>query len=189
MLSVDLASAWTPRWKAFRDKAVRAWRTSVAVNPASYLPQVQQFTAALWETRQLLDRCGTKVAAADRERLVALETRYALLTAGLYADARPASPVQGVPVGVVIGGLVIGVAGIAWAVAALQYAVNLRERTALLDKELDARVLASREGRELAPSSLPAAGPDLKRTGWMLVGALALVTVGVAVPAFVRRSA
>ncbi|MCB9678188.1 MAG: hypothetical protein H6737_24010 [Alphaproteobacteria bacterium] len=189
MLNVDLAKAWTPSWQAFRERAVRAWHSRVRADPQSFLAQVQQFSGALFEARQRLDRCATLLPSAPdlTARVVDLETRHALLAAGLYADARPAAAIEGLPIGIVVGGVLIGVAGIAWAIAALQYAMNLREQTALLEKELEARVEASREGRELAPSSLQP--PSLQRTGWLLVGALALVTAGVAVPAFLKRSA
>lgn len=185
MLNVDLAKAWTPSWQAFRERAVRAWHKRIRVNPDAFLPQVQQFSAALNEARQRLDH-AEKLAAAH-PKLTDLETRYALLAAGLYADSRPSGGVQGVPIGIVIGGVMIGVAGIAWAIAALQYALNLREQTALLEKELTARVDASKEGRELAPSSLQP--QSVQKTGWLIVGALALVTAGVAVPVFLKRSA
>jgi hypothetical protein len=186
MLNVDLAKAWTPSWQSFRDRAVRAWHNRVRADPNLFLPQVRQFSAALMEARQRLDRCAT--LAPTHPKVTELETRYALLAAGLYADARPAGGVQGVPVvGLVIGGFVIGIAGIAWAVAALQYAMNLRDHTALLEKELTARVEASKEGRDLQPSSLQP--QTVQKTGWLIVGALALVTAGVAVPVFLKRSA
>lgn len=191
MLSVDLATAWTPAWQSFRTKAIRSWRARVAADPGAYLSQVQQFAEALSGARRHLDRCERlSLDGRGRKRFVELETRYALLAAGLYADARPATGVQGPPAaGLVVGSVVIGLAGIAWAIAALQYALNLREQTALLEKELVARVEASREGRALPPSSIATPEGDLKRTGWMLVGALALVTAGVAVPAFLKKSA
>lgn len=188
-MNVDLAKAWTPSWQSFRERAVRAWNNKVRADPKAYLPQVQQFSGSLWEARQRLDRCGQLVASVPEfaTKLSDLETRYALLAAGLYADSQPAVGVQGLPIGLVIGGVLIGVAGIAWAIAALQYAVNLRENTALLEKELTARVEASKEGRELAPSSLQP--QSVQRTGWMIVGVLAAVTAGVALPVFLKRSA
>lgn len=190
MLNVDLAKAWTPSWQAFRTQAVEAWRDRVTADPRAHLQRVQQFLMALSQARAHLDRCAVLLKGGGDTRFVELETRYALLAAGLYADARPASGVQGAPaVGLALGGVVLGLAGIAWALAALQYALNLRDQTALLEKELAARIEASREGRALAPSSIAAPEGELKRTGWMLVGALALVTAGVAVPAFLRRSA
>jgi len=186
VLNVDLARAWTPSWQVFRVRAVRAWHHKIRANPAAYLPQVQQYALALSEARHHLDRCA-QLAQAD-PRLSGLETRYALLAAGLYADSRPVGAVEGAPVvGLVVGAVVIGVAGIAWAIAALQYALNLRDQTALLEKDLTARVEASKAGRELAPSSLQP--QSVQKTGWLIVGVLAAVTAGVALPVFLKRSA
>ncbi|MCB9743934.1 MAG: hypothetical protein H6740_15145, partial [Alphaproteobacteria bacterium] len=55
-----------------------------------------------------------------------------------------------------------------------EYATNLREQTALAEKELAARVEASREGRLLQPSTLPAP-PEPKGPSAMGV----LLTLGV----------
>ncbi len=191
MLNVDLAKAWTPSWQAFRERAVRAWHSHIRANPDAFKAQVLEFTGALNEARQRLDRCEQLAVSAVelRPKLADLETRYALLAAGFYADARPAAGVQGVPIGLVVGGVVLGIAGIAWAIAALQYALNLRDHTALLEKELEARVEASREGRQLPASTVEPVENPAQKTGWMLVGALALVTAGIAVPVFLKRSA
>ena len=132
------------------------------------------------------------VTAADQAahaKYQALEKRYHDLAAGLYADAKPAQTEIGVApvvVGVVVGGVVIGVAGIAWSIAAYEYAVNLREQTALAERELDARVEASREGRTLQPSTVPPQDTG-GGVGWLLVGGLALAAGAVAVPYFIKK--
>ena len=108
-----------------------------------------------------------------------MDKRYHELAAGFYSDALPASTttVGFVPI-LIIAGLAAGVAGCAWAVAAYEYAVNLREQTALADKELTERVAASKEGRTLQATTLPTQpDPLADATGGMgklLIGGLAL---------------
>ena len=68
----------------------------------------------------------------------------------------------------IVVGVIVGLAAIAWAVAAYQYAVNLREQTALTEKELDARILASREGRQLPATTLPPQSSGMGATGWLM---------------------
>jgi hypothetical protein len=87
-----------------------------------------------------------------------MDHRYHELAAGFYGDASPPRDRHGTdgrrvaPAVLVVGGLAVGVA---WAIAAYPYAVNLREQTWLAERELDARVEASREGRPLQTSTLP----------------------------------
>ncbi|MCA9488682.1 MAG: hypothetical protein KC621_02125, partial [Myxococcales bacterium] len=104
-----------------------------------------------------------------------LEERYRVLAGGLAA---PPAAVEGPPVLLVVAGVGLGLGAIAWSVAAYQYAVHLREHTALLEKELVARVEASREGRALQPSTVVTT--DRGRViGWVLLGGLALGAVGL----------
>jgi len=172
------------------------------VDPTGTLAKVQGFVQALTESRATLDRMRAKLpptphGAADRalvETYQGLERRYHDLAAGFYGDATPtqgqgmrqSAPEVGVaPAVLVVGGLAVGAAGVSWAVAAYQYAVNLREQTALAERELDARVEASREGRVLAPSTLPAPQPKASRL-WVL-GGLSLVAGVVALPVLLKR--
>jgi hypothetical protein len=69
--------------------------------------------------------------------------------------------------------------------------VNLREQTALAERELDARVAASRDGRVLQPSTLPPPPPPPGAGGsnlglWVL-GGLAVVTGAVVLPTLLKR--
>jgi hypothetical protein len=72
----------------------------------------------------------------------------------------------------------VGVAAIAWAIAAYQYAVHLREQTALVERELQARVEASEQGRTLQPSTLPEQANA--KLGWLMLGGLALAAGALA---------
>jgi hypothetical protein len=92
----------------------------------------------------------------------------------------------------VVGGLALGAAAIAWSVSAYQYAVNLREQTALAERELTARIEASQAGRVLQPSTLPAPPPPPSPTessgmGLWLLGGLGLVAAAVTLPVLLQR--
>ncbi len=76
-----------------------------------------------------------------------LEKRYNELAAGVYADSEPAAnEVGSLVVGLIVVGIIFGIAAIAFSVAAYQYCANLRDQTALAGKELDERVQAARDG-------------------------------------------
>ena len=193
----QIQTAWSSGWSALQTESMRAYRAAIEADPTGYLARVEAFVAELSQARGSLNRIRDKlpnpsVTAADQAahaKYQALEKRYHDLAAGLYADAKPAQTEIGVApivVGVVVGGVVIGVAGIAWSIAAYQYAVNLREQTALAKRELDARVEASREGRTLQPSTVPPQDTG-GGVGWLLVGGLALAAGAVAVPYFIKK--
>jgi hypothetical protein len=196
----DVKGAWSSGWKALSDQATRAYSAAIQSNPAVYGEKAKAFLAALTTSRETLDRIHAKlpnppVTEADRAawlKYQELDRRYNDLAAGFYSDARPAEPATGIAplVVVVVGAVAVGVAGTAWAVAAYEYAVNLQDQTALAERELDARVEASREGRSLQPSTLPPPPtPEgaAKGIGWLLVGGLVLTAGAIAIPAFLKR--
>ena len=182
-----------PSWSMLRELALHAYQAAIEADPLRFRAGVEAFVGALAEARARLDRIRTllaRVEAPDLEaRADVLEARYADLAAGLGSDAQPDDTVGLAPVGLAVAGVVIGVAGIAWATAGYQYAVNLREQTALLEAELRARIDASRSGQPLQPSTIPP-GPALpaRRVGLVLLGGLTLAAVALAVPIWLRRS-
>lgn len=189
-----IKSAWDQGWKAVEAQG-EAMVDAIVRAPRAYAKQVQIFVVAMSDSRESLDRQQTVLAqmppGADVADLTAttqaLEARYQELAAGFYSDTRPAQTAQPelawVPV-LIVGGLAVGVAGTAWAVSAYEYATNLREQTALAEKELAARVEASREGRLLQPSTLPVPPPA---EGPSALGALlALGVVGGGAFAFYK---
>lgn len=199
----QIKARWSSGWKALSARASDAYAAAVRADPTGTLARVQGFVVALEESRASLERMAAKLPRpprdADERRLVAtwqaLAARYQDLAAGLYADAIPVGPsgqpqVGAAPVVLVIGGLAISVVGAAWAVAAYQYAVNLREQTALAERELDARIAASQTGRALQPSTLPApTTPEgsMRHLGGIVLGGLALVAGALALPALLKR--
>ena len=93
-----------------------------------------------------------------------------------------------IPILVVLGIAFVSIAAIAWALACTAWAAELHSETALQEKDLQARVDASKEGRTLQaatvtpPSSTAGAGTGDKGSGSaMIVGAVAAVAVGALV--------
>ena len=196
----QIKSAWSSGWSALQTESMRLYEAAIRADPTGYLGRVQAFVQELGQARGSLNRIKDKLpnppqTAEDRAlhaKYRAMEARYHDLAAGLYADAKPAQTEVGaapIVVGVVVGGVVIGVAGIAWSIAAYEYAVNLREQTALAERELDARVEASREGRTLQPSTVPPQTSGGGNLGWLLIGGLTLAAGAVAVPMFLKKKA
>ncbi len=209
----DIKAGWSAGWKTLAEQATRAYGAAAQVDPRGSLARVQAFVQALADSRATLDRIAAKlptppVTAADQAlvaRTQALERRYHELAAGLYADATPApgqgmgptpgSPVVGVaPAVLIVAGLAVGAVGVAWAIAAYEYAVNLREQTALAERELDARVAAYAQGRTLQPTTLPPQADPLdkaagaaKGVGLLIVGGLVVATGAFVLPALLRK--
>lgn len=199
---MQIKAAWSAGWAGLQAESMRLYEAAIRADPTGYLSRVEAFVSELNQARESLDSIKAKlpnppVSAQDRAlhaKYRDFEKRYHDLAAGLYADAQPASSFGVAPlaVGVVVAGVVIGVAGIAWAISAYEYAVNLREQTALADKELTARVQASQEGRTLQPSTVPVQPDPVKQAqgvGWLLVGGLVLAAGAVAVPMFLKKKA
>ena len=197
----QVKGAWSSGWKALSDQATRLYARAVGQNPAAYSDKVTAFQTELAASRATLDRMKVKLPMsaadpADRaiiEKYAAMERRWHDLAAGLYADATPAGaqgqPTVGVVPVLIVGGIALTVVGIAWAVSAYEYAVNLREQTALAEKELDARVTASRDGRVLQPSTLPTPPPpgDGSKMGLWVLGGLAVVTGAIVLPSLLKK--
>ena len=198
----DIKAAWSAGWKTLSDQATAAYAAAVQANPAAYVDKVTGFLAALTTSRETLDRIQAKlpnppVTDADRAAWAsyqALDKRYHDLAAGFYTDTRPADPSTGaapaVGVVIIVGAVAVGLVGVCWAIAAYEYAVNLQDQTALAERELDARIAASEQGRTLQPSTLPPPpNPEAtaKGIGWLLVGGLVLTAGAFAIPAFLKK--
>ena len=198
-----IQAAWDKGWKALHDQAMSAYKVAIESDPAKYLEQIKGFMTALTDSKDNLDRFRARLPVqptTDAERKLiaihqALDKRYHDLAAGFYSDAHPADQTSTgvVPLAViVVAGIALGVAACAWAVAAHEYAVNLREQTALADKELEARVEASKQGRALQPTTLPEpaseqAKKSAKGIGVLVVGGLVLASAAVAVPVLLKK--
>ena len=195
----SIKAAWSRGWNALYEEGKRLYQRAIEANPSKYLETVKDFVAALTESRATLDRIKAKLPdppKTEEDRALAakvqgLEKRYNELAAGFYSEAVPAGATStGIAPIIVVAGLAVGVGACAWAVAAYEYAVNLREQTALAEKELDARIEASKQGRTLQPSTLPQPEPPSEKAkkgvGMLVVGGLALAAAVVAVPVFLK---
>jgi hypothetical protein len=172
---------WSQGWTGLRARAAVLYATALQADPSGTAARVGGFTQALAEARATLDRIRPRLPVADQALLARyqeLDRRWNELAAGLFADATPAI---GAAPALVVGGLAITAVGLAWAFAAYEYAVNLNEQTQLAERELEARIQASQQGRVLPPSTLPPASAGGARgLGLWLLGGLA-VTAGVLV--------
>ena len=176
-----IKASWSAGWKALEANALASYEAMIVRDPEAFRPSVEAFFTEMQAARENLTRIAAKLGQLpDDERrpfqkqLGYLLDRWRTLAAGVLADSKPAPSVQGPPVVLIVVGVIVGLAAIAWAVAAYQYAVNLREQTALTEKELDARILASREGRQLPATTLPPQSSGMGATGWlMLAGVIA----------------
>ncbi|MFH1466432.1 MAG: hypothetical protein ABIO70_18760 [Pseudomonadota bacterium] len=195
----QIKESWSGGWKALQAESLRLYEAAIRHSPAAYAERVKAFMVELAQARAHLDSIRAKLPNPPRTEAeaktvanyVALERRYQDLAAGFWADAEPAREGVGVAPALIVAGVVVGVAAIAWAIAAWEYCVNLREQTALADRELVARVDASKEGRVLPPTTLPPPPPDpVKKAegiGWLLVGGLVLAAGAAAVPVLLKK--
>lgn len=204
MTWADLKAAWSGGWRAFADRALASYGTAAQADPAGTSSRVVAFVTALGTSRATLDRIRTLLPVPttsdyDRQtiaRYEELDRRWHDLAAGFYADATPtptapAAPSVGVAPALLVGGLAVTAVGVAWAIAAYEYAVNLQGQTELAERELAARVDASREGRLLPPSTLPPAPPNplaaSSSVGLWLLGGLAALAGALSIPVLLNR--
>ena len=215
----DIKARWSTGWQDLHRQTLAKLGSAIQRNPESFRPQVTATLSDLQAARAHLQRIQARLPQikddATRAKaarvFAALYQRYHVLAAGIYADDEQAKREQQgkkpevsgfiIPL-LIIGGIVLGVAAIAWAIASREHAKNLRDQTALADHELTARVEASKEGRVLQETTLPempASAPLLSATtpsvgggtagkvGLALVGVLALAAAGLAIPMFLKR--
>ncbi|MCB9764966.1 MAG: hypothetical protein H6739_34655 [Alphaproteobacteria bacterium] len=170
----QLKASWSEGWQALEATGRQLY--AAATDPEAVKQTVRGFVADLEDVRDRLARMRQKAPDATwTRRIASLSTRYHDLAAGLYAHATPITrPEVGVAPVLIVGGLAVGAVGVAWAMAAHEYAANLRDQTALAERELEARIAASREGRPLQPSTLPTPPPKPGGAGLLLLGGLAL---------------
>lgn len=221
----EIKQRWSAGWKDLHQAALQKWGAAIHRNPESFRPAVTATLSDLQAARVHLQRIAAvlpriadvQARARAAQAFAVMMKRYQELAAGIYADAeqaerekqaqgrqqaQPAQPQVGavvVPL-LIVAGIVLGVAAIAWAIASREHAKNLREQTALADHELTARVEASKEGRVLQDTTLPEqpasapllsattpAGATASKVGLALVGVLALAAAGLAIPMFLKR--
>ena len=169
---------------------------AIQATPSAFEAKVTGFFALLAECKANLDRIQAQLPNPPRTqadagliaRYAEMKSLYDALLAGIAQNAVQVPQVGIAPaVVIVVGAVGLSAAGVAWAVAAWEYAASLRDQTGFMAQELDARVQASQRGTQLQPTtatppSAPApgggaVGDDDKKGGawvWLLgIGAAA----------------
>ena len=203
----DIMAAWSSSWTALYNDALATLGPALQADVTSYLDKIQDAMSALFESRARLDQIksrlgqlGAEPADAElRERDEILEIRYHTVAAGIYTDATcGADRCAALPL-VAIAGITLGVAACAWAVAAYEYFANLRDQTALLSDDLDARIWAMKNNKTLPapnvaphpgnapPDKPPGDGDPSSILGWLLLGGLALTAAALTLPALTKK--
>ena len=201
----QIKAEWSSGWSALEVEALATYQAAIEADPEAYRAKLIEVLGLLEESRANLDRmkanlraelrAGRKVPAGAIQRLKKLEERYNDLAAGVYADTEPApNQVGSITVGLIVAGVVFGIAAIAFGIAAYQYCANLRDQTALAEKELDERVQAARDGVVIPtqPLTTPPAAPGLPGSsgasaGLVFGGLVTLAVVGGGTWFYLRR--
>lgn len=198
----QLRAGWSAGWRTLYEQGRAKWTASVQADAERYRPQVEAFATNLATTRKSLDNGWAKIEALtaaghpDAAKLVpqwqALNARYQSLAAGFYAEVRPVdAPIGAAPlvVALVVLGFVVAIGGIIWALVAHEYNNNLTAETTLYERELDARIAASKEGRVLQATTVPPPPNNKGGVPVWLVGIGLVTLLGVAsVPFWMGRS-
>ena len=199
----QIKADWSAGWTALEAQALATYEAAITADPEQFRAKLIEVLGLLDASRASLDRmkatlraevqAGRSLPKGALKTLKTLEQRYNDLAAGVYSDAT-AAPQQVGSVGLIVAGVIFGLAAIAFALAAYQYCSNLRDQTALAEKELDERVKAARDGVVIpsAPLTQPPAAPELPGSdgvsAGLVVGGLAALTVaGGAAWWFLRR--
>ncbi len=198
---------WSAGWQALDTQASGLYDAIVAA-PETYRAKVEAFLAALTTAKQNLTWSRSQpLTVEDRQQLDALSQRYNDLAAGFLSDVDGGESLQlGAGPLLIVAGIGVGVAAIAWAVASYEHAANLRDQTALFREDLAARVAASEQGRALQPATVPQAPPmtpsspswsvpslptpstSSSKVGLVLIAGLGLASAAVLLPLLLRRS-
>ncbi len=206
-----MRQGWSEGWQALDDKASGLYDAILAA-PESYRAKVEGFIAALTASKQNLTWIRAHEAhlsSEEQANTAALGQRYNDLAAGFLSDVEGGENLQlGAGPLLIVAGLGVGVAAIAWAVASYEHAANLRDQIALFREDLAARVAASEQGRTLQPATVPQPAPapspvspggwsvpslpttstSSSKVGLVLIAGLGLASAAVLLPLLLRRS-
>ena len=178
-------------WRYLAKQAEETWADVIREDPERAEDQVEAMARELVQSRANLDRIRAALPpgpSPEREAYLAMEARYQDLAAGFYSDVEPVKAGVGVVPVVIAAGLAVGLGAATWSFAGYEYAVNLREQTALAAQELEARVEASKEGRTLQPTTLPPQGEGGLKLGMLAAGGVLVIAVALVVPSLIARS-
>ena len=180
----QLTSSFNAHAAALYDASLGRVEKAIQQDADKVQRAVAAFFEALAQSRANLDRAAgllpnppaTQADAAVIARYAEMRQLYDALIFGVSENAVPV--VEGEigiapAVVIVIGAVGLTVAGVAWAIAAYEYAAGLRDQSGFLVAELEARKESMRTGKALPPASAtpstPAPTPppgDDKGGGW-----------------------
>ena len=188
----QLKQGFTSQMSAAYDASLGRVERAVREDADRVKRAVAAFFEALAQARANLDRAAPLLPnplqgpaeAALVARYAEMRQLYDALVLGISQNAVSVAEreVGIAPAVIIVIGMVgLTAAGVAWALAAYEYAAGLRDQSAFLVAELEARKEAMRTGRTLPPASptpstpAPAAPPDAPDArgggwGWVLVG-------------------
>jgi hypothetical protein len=192
----ELKSTFASSIVATYEATVGRLSAAIQATPAAFEAKVTGFFALLAECKANLDRIQARLPNPPRTqadtglvaRYAEMRSLYDALVLGISQNAVQVPQVGVAPaVVLIVGSVGLSVAGVAWAVAAWEYAASLRDQTSFMAKELEARVEASQRGTQLQPTTATPpsaqapgtgrAGDDDKKGGawvWLLgIGAAA----------------
>lgn len=180
---------WSSGWRGAWTLAQARWASLVERDPARGAREARPTLEALQQTRAELDAIRAvypKLTQAEAARFQRLANEYHQLAAGVYAGAAGAPEVGIAPI--VVLGVALSVAAVAWAIAAATYAASLLADTRLVRRELEERIRRTPEGQPLPDSTLPDRNAPLVSVGGggVLLGVLGLGLVGAAAYAWTR---
>lgn len=164
----ELREAWAAGWASMQENALATYGSSIAARPTDYaaiasatITNLRLSAANLGVIHGLMQAHPNVVADVDKADLTAMRHRYQDLGAGIYADAASFGAAPAVGVVLIVLGVGLTIAAIAWAIVAYPYTSNLRDETALKRQELEARIQASKDGRYVQPSTLTPDVPSI----------------------------
>lgn len=181
----QLAQGFTSRIASAYDASLGRVERAITEDAERVKRAVAAFFEALAQARANLDRAVPLLPSPPQGQAeAALVARYAemrqLYDALVLGVSQNAVSLATREVGVapavviVIGAVGLTAAGVAWALAAYEYAAGLRDQSAFLVAELEARKEAMRTGKVLPPASPtpstpppPAPPGDDKGGGWL----------------------
>lgn len=185
----SIKSTWSSGWQDLLDSGVAKYGAQVRANPEGFravvegflqdLEAIRQNLARIAQVRARLAKAGTPLSAEQERLLRMLIAKYKVLASGIFAEARAQDgQVQGapppIPLVLAIGVVVIGVAGIIWAIAAVHEAKNAREQTAFYAQKSE-QIYAQVQAGKLPPEALtqlqlpePAPSQGGGGMGWLI---------------------
>ncbi len=194
----DYRAKWGAEWDAFTDTAVAKYR-DMNMDESLY-KRLEDVMGFLSETRTILNEQPARIARLEKaggkpadiatlrinqDKLSKLlNTYYAGVMQGAIVKDATTAPMIGVNA-VEVGGILLAVAGICFALAIYEYAASLRDNAKVQQTETEGRIKAMEEGKTLQPSTTPTPPPDTGLSGGTailgLFGLIALGALGVAI--------